>query len=276
LRNLNCISAVCAIALSSAVGYIVPSAATPITFNGSGTVAGNSVSATATFSIVGDTLTITLQNTSVANSLESPGSTLSGLFFDIGSLSLALTPTSATASAIFHPAACNPGPCTAVHDVAGEWGYAGPGAAGSSFAGGPSVTYGIGSSGYLTTGLAGDIGNFNGGAAGTNLDDPASLDGINFGIISATVGPLNGGLSSTPLVQDLMTLTLTGNGNDLVGLDPSALINTVSFQYGTSFDETGSNIPGIPLRSSAPEPQSFLLLALGLVMLAGQRMMRKA
>jgi hypothetical protein len=161
-----------------------------------------------------------------------------------------------------------------VHNVAGEWGYAGPGAAGSSFPGGPAVTYGIGSSGYLTTGLAMDIGNFNNGAARTNLDDPASLDGINFGIISATVGPLNGGLSSTPLVQDLMTFTLTGNGNDLVGLDPSQLIKSVSFQYGTSFDETGSNVPGIPL-PTVPEPQSLLLVALGLLALTGQRMLRK-
>jgi hypothetical protein len=269
-KLLQCSVVAAAMALSPfAIG-------SPITFTGSGTAAGNSVSAKATFSITGDVLTITLQNTSGTNSLEAPGNTLSGLFFDIGNLTLSVTPSSATAKTVFDSAACSPPSACAGGNVNadGEYGYAGPGAAGSSVPGGPGTTYAIASSGYLTTGLTMDIGNFNGGAAGTDLDGNASLDGIGFGIVSNNVGSLNGGLSGVPLVQDTMTFALTGVSNDLVGLDPSTLINTVSFQYGTAITE--SNVRGVPQGGTAPEPKSILLVGLALVLLVGHRKMRAA
>lgn len=105
---------------------------------------------------------------------------------------------------------------------------------------------------------------------------PASLDGINFGIVSATHGPLNGGLSSTPLVLDTTTFKLTGVANDLAGLDASQLINTVRFQYGTSFAEkTLVGVPQLP-SGKIPKPASIALLGIGLLAFGASRRNRKA
>ena len=194
-----------------------------------------------------------------------PGSTLTGIFWNFA-INPSLTPESATiaAGSIVDAADCNAGSCTATTtDVAGEFGYA----AGSFYGG--TANNGIASSGYLTTGLPGNIGNFNGGAAGTNLDDPASLDGINFGIISnAAFNPNPGQLDSVPLVRDRVTFVLDG----VSGLS-IADIAGVQFQYGTSFDET--NIPGECQvdcgggggGGSVPEPATLLLFGIGLLAL---------
>jgi hypothetical protein len=136
---------------------------------------------------------------------------------------------------------------------------------------------GISSSGYLSTGLSGNIGNFNGGAAGTDLDDPDSLDGINFGIISSAAGfDPNDGLSSEPLIRDSVTFTLSG----VNGLTTSD-ISHVSFQYGTALDEariSGACTQGCGDRglqgSSVPEPASLSLF--GVALLGLTRLRRKA
>ena len=240
--------------------------AIPITFDGSGTAASVSVSAQATFDITGNVLTITLINDSAANAgSDVPGSTLTGLFWNFASNPL-LTPDSATitAGSIVNAGACSSGLCTAATtDVAGEFGYA----AGSFYGG--TANNGIASSGYLTTGLPGNIGNFNGGLAGANLDDPASLDGINFGIISSAPLNPNGGLESVPLIRDRVTFVLDG----VSGLSIADIVG-VRFQYGTSFDETsitgectvrcGGNPGG---HGVVPEPATLLLFGIGLLAL---------
>ena len=170
----------------------------------------------------------------------------------------ALIPTSAVVSggsSIIHT--CSVACST---NVAGEFGYDE-----ASFIGG-SADRGIASSGYLDTGIPGDIGNFNNGAAGTNLDGPDSLDGINFGIISAAAGfnPNPGEESSRPLIQDMVTFTLTGVSG-LTNLD----ISHVSFQYGT--DLTELNVPGTKCTTNCrpvqqvPEPATLALLAAGIL-----------
>ena len=103
----------------------------------------------------------------------------------------------------------------------------------------------------------GNIGNFNNGNAGTNLDGPASLDGINFGIVSSAAGfNPNGGLAAEPLIQNAVIFVLTG----VAGLT-TADISNVSFQYGTALTEL--NVPGHP-GTSVPEPGSLALVAAGL------------
>ena len=168
-----------------------------------------------------------------------------------------LTPVSATipaGSSIIQSASCNPGPCPGVTNVGGEFGYQA-----AAFTG--SADRGIASSGYLTTGLVGNIGNFNSGAAGVDLDGPASLNGINFGIISAAAGfNPNGGLTGRPLIQDTVVFLLSG----VSGLSNSD-ISHVSFQYGTSLTEL--NVPGRP-PGKLPEPGTLALLGLAALGLA--------
>ena len=75
------------------------SADASIIYSGSGTAAGNAVSASAIFDITGNDLTITLINTSASIAgQDSPGSTLSGLFWDFTGNPF-LTPFSATVAA---------------------------------------------------------------------------------------------------------------------------------------------------------------------------------
>ncbi|HET8552787.1 MAG TPA: XDD4 family exosortase-dependent surface protein [Gammaproteobacteria bacterium] len=236
--------------------------ATPITFTASGTAGGNSVSASAQFTFSGDNLTIVLTNTSApASGQDVPGSTLTGLFFSLTG-NPSLTPISATASAIAQAASCDTGDCSGTGvNVGGEFGY--QNVSGSGFPNGAGE--GIASAGYLETGLSHDIGNFNDGSAGTDLDSPGSLDGINFGIVSNAYGNPNGGLSSEPLVQDHVTFNLSG----VAGLD-NLDISNVSFQYGTSFGEANISCTGTTCTHvTVPEPRALLIFGCGLLLLAG-------
>ena len=221
-----------AFAFAAAVVATVPARAS-VVWTGSGTNvggSGNSASASATFTIAGNTLTILLQNTSAANTLETPTNTLTGLDFTLNGTDPALTPVSAISpNAILNASDCNAGSLTACStgpvDVGGEWGYQD---------GYGSGTEGIASAGYLTTGQTGDIGNFNNGSAGTNLAGPDSLDGIQMGIVSKNHGTLNGGsggLDSSALIDDNVVLTLTG-----VSSLTESEIGNVTFLYGTAPD----------------------------------------
>jgi hypothetical protein len=215
-----------------------------VIFTDNAIVGGNAVTASASFAISGTTLTLTLTNTSPSNALEAPTNTLNGLSFLINGSTPALTPVSAISpNTIVNPANCNVNPCAGSNvNVGGEWGYQ------QNFGGKEAV----GSAGYITTGLAGNLGNFN----GVDLQSPTSLDGIQFGILSASHGALNGGLTGQALIEDRVVLTLTVPSGTTEGQ-----IGSVSFLYGTAPDATVPGTPGIPV----PEPADVGALGGGAV-----------
>lgn len=237
-----------------ALGLALPleTLASSATFLGSGNGPGGvGVSASAVFSITGDDLTITLTNTSAAHPSglqDVPGSTLTGIFWNSPSnwVLSTVSATLATGSTIIQRSFCTLN-CVGVTNVGGEFGYQA-----ASITGG--TNHGIASSGYLTTGSSGNVGNFPGG---TNLSDPLSLDGINFGIVSSASGfnPNPGQLGSVPLIQSAVVFALSG----VKGLT-IADISNVSFQYGTGLNEL--NVPG---NGTVPEPGSAALVGISLL-----------
>ena len=223
---------------------------------------GVPVSASALVDFSGDWMTITLTNTSPAHTgTDVPGSTLSGFFWGFipGVNPTTLTPfsaTVATGSSIL--GTCDLVNCAGVTNVGGEFGF---GFDALGFPGGTS--FGIASSGYLSSGLPGNLGNFN----GANLDDPTSLDGINFGLVSGAAGySPNGGLAGVPVIQSAVVFVLSG----AAGLQVSDIAPGGNFQYGTSFSEL--NVLDAPPINQVPEPTSVTLLGLGLLgLLAAKR-----
>jgi hypothetical protein len=239
--------------------------ATPITFTGTGTTGGptgDTLSASASFDVIGSHLVITLLNTAPDDTTGqmAPNQGLTGLFFDLPD-SIALSPVSAliTSGQIIQGNACDVSPpgndndnaanCTAAqHNVGGEFAYATGGL--------PSgADRGIASSGYANFGASAAF------FAGSNLDGPVSPSGINFALISQneTAFDPNGGLAKVPLIQGAVTFTLNISGGTISNGD----ISHVLFQYGTGLDEprlTGT--PVLPQPQPTPEPGSLALLGI--------------
>jgi hypothetical protein len=249
-----------------ALGFGVSDAGATAFFTGS----SNGLSATAEFTISGNAgarqLTIILTNTDSATGAAAPAvpaDVLTGIFFNMGTGTF--TPESATVKPgdIIQGAYCNvPANCGASQtNVGGEFSYVQSG-----------TTRGISSSGYIDNDAS--SGNF----GGSNLDDPAALDGINFGIVPdlwVASGSTNNKLKKEPLVAGAVTFVL-----DIPDNVSEADIKNVTFQYGTALSEphfTGETTGGISTtgRSTVPEPGTLSLLALALSG-AAYRMRRRA
>lgn len=228
----------------------LPAAAYVITFAGSTEINRAEFSASATFEIDGDTLMITLRNTSPSTSLpDIPGRTLSGLFWEfINDEGITLTPV----SAILAPGSsivgvCNVRDCEFESNVGGEFGYRVAGLQGGS-------DRFISSAGYQIPGFRG---NFN----GDNLHAATGLGGIDFGIVSPALGySPNFNLSAVPVIMGRVSFTFSGASG--LSLDD---IRNVSFQPGTSLQ--ANYVPA----SVVPEPASIALVAVGLAGLAAAR-----
>lgn len=216
---------------------ILPAA--PTTFTGS---SGN-LSASANFSVCNtNQLCVNLTNLSNFDVLV-PIDVLTGVSFN-STVSLSLIGVSATVApgSTVYFGTTDPGGV-----VGGEWGY--------GTGGGALLSYVIASAGYLGTGTQ---------FPGSDLQPPASLDGLQYGITSAGDNLATGNTPVTgthALIKNQVNFVLGGLPQ---GFDPSTQINAVRFQYGTAttepyYDGTPSNDPGVP------EPMSFVLMGAGLV-----------
>lgn len=216
--------------------------ATSVTFSG----AAGTRSASATFSTIGASLVVALTNTSVSDVLV-PTDVLTGVFF-----SVAGDPNLASTSAVLasgSTVAFGPAPSGGV--VGGEWAYK------DGLSGAPrGADEGISSAGL---GLFG-----NPTFPGSNLQGPAAVGGMQYGILSAGDNSATGNAPVTganAFIKNAVIFTLSGLPP---GFDPAAAgaISKVSFQYGTNLSEP--NIEGGRVVATVvPEPASIVLMGVG-------------
>lgn len=209
--------------------------ASAITYSGS---SGN-LSASATFSLTANTLTVTLSNTSLSDVLLL-ADVLAAVWF---SNAHTLTPLSANlnGSSVVYGSLGN---------VGDGWGYY-SGLAG----GGHGMNDGISAAGF---GIGGGHGNF---SAAHN-----PLGGLNYGILSAGDNSITGNTGVKghgPLIKNSVQFVLTTAS----GFNLSELGNTVVFQYGTSLTEP--SYTGYLQPEPVPEPGTLALVGSGMLGLAG-------
>lgn len=218
-----------------------------VTFTGS----SGSLSASAEFTVSGNTLTITLINTGAADCLV-PADALTALFWKQPA-TWNLSPGTATllsTNEIIYGAGT-----TITTNVGGEF----------EFLQGLSGVPGGGNAGISSAGF-GVFGAPNLGGVDLNANSGGAIDGLDYGILSAGDNTATGntGLTGNPMIKNEVIFTLTGaSGIDLADL------SGVAVQYGTSFTSEPSF--GIPIPPSAVLMGSGLL-GLGLM---GWRRRRK-
>jgi hypothetical protein len=204
------------------------------------TGSSGSLSATADFELSGNTLTVTLTNTSNADVLV-PTDVLTGVYFNTTHV---LTPISAAlnASSAFY------GPLT---NVGNGWGYA------------SGVSADGENSAISASGAVSGLGHSN--FSGTSN----SLGGIDYGLLSAGDNAAtgnNGVTGSGPLIKNSVTFTLTV----AAGFSLSELGNTVVFQYGGNLTDphftSGRGVD--PDATVVPAPPSSVLFGVGISALA--------
>lgn len=193
-------------------------------------------------------LIVTLANTSMHDVLV-PADILTAVFFSITNPTVVLSPV----SAVLGPGSTVQFGAAPGGVVGGEWAYRG-GLSGvvEDIAG---VGRGISSAGLGLFGSA----NFPGG----NLQGPAAVGGMQYGVTSAGDNPATGNAAVTGMnafIKNEVVFTLSGLPE---GFDPTSSISGVMFQYGTSLDE--------PRLASVPAPGAAALTVIAFARLSRRR-----
>jgi len=246
----------CFILLYPGLGLATP---VTVTVSGIGTgVGGTAIGASAVFTYdnTPHTLQIVLSNTAAITDVN--GNALTGLFWNLSGATLTSQSATIAAGALLNPTSCNPGPCTSsTTNVGGEFRFD------TSWAGTlpTGINMGLASAGYIAN--SGSGGNF----GGSNIDDPVSMDGPNFGIVANSPAYT----TSVPLILDQVTFQFSYTGT-ITDSD----FTKVAFTYGTAGPGIGNPpepcIGCNPGGEPVPEPSTFVLLITGIgLALAGGR-----
>ena len=230
---------------------IVGNAAQALTYTatGPGDATNKTLSASATFTVSGLKLIITLSNTATYDADDS-GDILTGIFFRLAGDPL-LTRTSAVL-----------GPNTAIKgrsgvsgpgmNVGGEWAYRNDLAGISSGTNAPNE--GISSTTLKQFGKRHRF-------SGPNLQGPTAPGGAEYGVTTAFDGLGNDkrSIRRQQLIENTVIFTLSGLSSNFALAD----ISNVSFQYGTSFRdaELAGTSSGVV---QVPEPSTIMLVGMGL------------